>query len=128
GVPSDVRGHRKFPLRLAGLFGLCVLGGKLGLSLASVHASASPVWPATGVGLAAFLRLGYRVWPAIFAGAFVVNVTTAGSVPTSLAISLGNTLEGLLGAYLVTRYANGAHAFDHAQDVFKFAALAGLAA
>jgi signal transduction histidine kinase len=119
---------RKYPLSLAGLFGLYVLAGKLGLSLASVHASASPVWPPTGVALAAFLTLGYRVWPAIFAGAFVVNITTAGSMLTSLGISLGNTLEGLLGAYLVTRYANGARAFDHAQDVFKFAALAGLAA
>jgi signal transduction histidine kinase len=119
---------RKYPLSLAGLFGLYVLAGKLGLSLASVHASVSPVWPPTGVALAAFLTLGYRVWPAIFAGAFVVNITTAGSLPTSLAIGVGNTLEGLLGAFLVTRYANGAHAFDHAQDVFKFAALAGLAA
>ena len=119
---------RKYPLSLAGLFGLYVLAGKLGLSLASVHASASPVWPPTGVALAAFLTLGYRVWPAVFAGAFVVNITTAGSLPTSLAISLGNTLEGVLGAYLVMRYASGAHAFDHAQDVFKFAALAGLAA
>ena len=119
---------RKYPLSLAGLFGLYVLAGKLGLSLASVHASASPVWPPTGVALAAFLTLGYRVWPAVFAGAFVVNITTAGSLSTSLAISLGNTLEGVLGAYLVMRYANGAHAFDHAQDVFKFAALAGLAA
>src|SRR5499425_2573195 len=117
---------RKYPLSLAGLFGLYVLAGKLGLSLASVHASASPVWPPTGIALAAFLTLGYRVWPAVFAGAFVVNVSTAGSVPTSIAIALGNTLEGLLGAFLVARYANGVRAFDHAQDVFKFAALAGL--
>jgi integral membrane sensor domain MASE1 len=117
---------RKYPLSLAGLFGLYVLAGKLGLSLASLHASASPVWPPTGIALAAFLTLGYRVWPAVFAGAFVVNISTAGSAATSAAIALGNTLEGLLGAYLVVRYANGAHAFDHAQDVFKFAALAGL--
>src|SRR5262252_4401982 len=119
---------RKYPLSLAGLFGLYVLAGKLGLSLASVNASASPVWPPTGIALAAFLTLGYRVWPAVFAGAFVVNVSTAGSVPTSIAIALGNTLEAFVGAYLVARYANGVRAFDHAQDVFKFAALAGLAA
>jgi signal transduction histidine kinase len=117
---------RKYPLSLAGLFGLYVLAGKIGLSLASVHANASPVWPPTGIALAAFLTLGYRVWPAIFAGAFVVNVSTAGSAATSAAIALGNTLEGLLGAFLVVRYANGARAFDHAQDVFKFAALGGL--
>ena len=117
---------RKYPLSLAAFFGLYVVAGKLGLSLAFVHASASPVWPPTGVALAALLTLGYRVWPAIFAGAFVVNVTTMGSVATSLGIASGNTLEGLLGAYLVNRYANGARAFDHSQDVFKFAGFAAL--
>ena len=117
---------RKYPLILAAFFGLYVVAGKLGLSLAYVHASASPVWPPTGIALAALLTLGYRVWPAIFAGAFVVNVTTMGSVATSLGIASGNTLEGLLGAYLVNRYANGARAFDHSQDVFKFAGFAAL--
>jgi signal transduction histidine kinase len=117
---------RKYPLILAVLFGLYVVAGKLGLSLALVHESASPVWPPTGIALAALLTLGYRVWPAIFAGAFVVNVTTMGSVATSLGIASGNTLEGLLGAYLVNRYANGARAFDHSQDVFKFAGFAAL--
>jgi integral membrane sensor domain MASE1 len=46
------------------------IAGKVGLMLASVHASASPVWPAAGIALAALLLLGYRVWPAIFVGAF----------------------------------------------------------
>ena len=117
---------RRYPLILAALFGLYVAAGKLGLSLAFVHASASPVWPPTGIALAAFLTLGYRVWPAIFAGAFAVNITTMGSAATSLGIATGNTLEGLLGAYLVNRYAGGARAFDHSQDVFKFAGLAAL--
>jgi signal transduction histidine kinase len=117
---------RRYPLILAALFGLYVAAGKLGLSLAFVHASASPVWPPTGIALAALLTLGYRVWPAIFAGAFAVNVTTMGSVATSLGIATGNTLEGLLGAYLVNRYAGGARVFDHSQDVFKFAGFAAL--
>src|SRR3989441_4749413 len=117
---------RKYPLTLAAVFGLYVIFGKIGLSLAVVHASASPVWAPTGIALAALLTLGYRVWPAIFAGAFCVNVTTAGSVATSLGIGVGNTLEALLAAYLVDRYANGAQAFDRSQDVFKFAGFAGL--
>src|SRR5437762_7770491 len=99
---------RLMPWGLLVLGGVYVVAGKLGLSLAFVHASASPVWPPTGIALAAFLTLGYRVWPAVFAGAFVVNIGTAGAVATSLAIALGNTLEGLLGAYLVIHYANGA--------------------
>ena len=115
------------PIVVLGLAAIYLLAGKLGLLLAFVHASATAVWPPTGIALAAFLLLGYRVWPGIFLGAFLVNLTTAGSVATTLGIATGNTLEGLAGAYLVNRFAHGAHAFDRPQDVFKFAALAALA-
>lgn len=101
------------------------VAGKLGLSLASVHASASPVWPPTGIALAAFLLLGRRVWPAVFVGAFLVNATTAGNLATSIGIASGNTLEGIVGAFLVTRLANGRGAFERALDVFRFMVLAG---
>jgi hypothetical protein len=57
--------------------------------------SASPVWPPTGIALAALLVLGLRVWPAIFVGAFLVNDTTTGHWQSSLAIAVGNTLEGV---------------------------------
>ena len=102
------------------------VAGKFGLSLAIVNASVSPVWPPTGIAFAAFLLLGSRVWPAIFVGAFLVNVTTAGSVATSIGIAIGNTFEGRLGAELVRRFANGRNVFDRARDVFKFVVLAGL--
>ena len=95
--------------------GLCAVymaAAKLSLRLASVHPSTTPIWPPTGIALAAFLALGTRFWPAIFIGAFVVNVTTHGSAATSLGIATGNTLEGLLGAYLVTRFASGRHALS----------------
>lgn len=108
------------------LLGVYFVAGKLGLMLAFVHASASPVWPPTGIALASFLLLGYRVWPAILLGAFLVNLTTAGSVATSVGIAVGNTLEGLVGAALVNRFANGRRVFERAQDIFKFVALAGL--
>src|SRR5439155_17378230 len=68
----------------------------------------------------------YRVWPGIFLGAFLVNITTAGSVATTIGIATGNTLEGLLGAYLINRFANGRRALERSQDVFKFATLAAL--
>src|SRR5262252_7347691 len=107
---------------LIGILGVVFfIAGKLGLMLASLHASASPVWPSAGIALAAILLLGYRVWPAIFIGAFLVNVTTAGNVVTSLAIATGNTLEALAGAWLVNRFAGGKNVFDRPQGVFKFA-------
>src|SRR5260370_18148678 len=95
---------RDLPL-LGALAGAYFVAGKLGLKLAFVNASATAIWPCTGIALAAFLILGYRVWPAILIGAFVVNLTPAGPVPTSLCIAFGNTLEGVVGCYLVTRFA-----------------------
>lgn len=108
------------------LTGVYFGAGKLGLRLAFVNASATVVWAPTGIALAALLIFGYRVWPAILAGAFLVNLTTAGSLATSVAIAVGNTLEGIVGAYLVERLANGRNAFDRSADVFKFAALAAV--
>jgi PAS domain S-box-containing protein len=102
------------------------IAGKFGLLLASLHASASPVWPPAGIALAALLLLGYRAWPAIFVGAFLVNVTTAGNVATSLASASGNTLEAVCGAWLVNRFAGGTTVFDRPQGVFKFALAAVL--
>src|SRR5213596_917530 len=102
------------------------IAGKLGLMLASLHASASPVWPPAGIALAGLLLLGYRAWPAIFIGAFLVNVTTAGNVATAFAIATGNTLEALVGAWLVNRFAGGTNVFDRLQGVFKFALAAGI--
>jgi integral membrane sensor domain MASE1 len=109
---------------VAVLAAVYLIAAKLGLKLAFVHASATAVWPPTGIALAAFLVFGYRVWPGIFVGAFLANVATEGTVATSLGIAAGNTLEGVIGAYLVNRFAGGTHAFDRPQDVFRFAFLA----
>jgi len=99
-----------------------VLAGKVGLLFASVHASATAVWPPTGIALAALLVLGSRMWPAVAAGAFLVNVTTEGSVATSLGIALGNTLEAVIGCWLVGRLAHGRAAFERPRRIFAFAA------
>lgn len=116
---------RKLALILL-LTAVYLIAGKLGLRLAFVNRSATAVWPPTGIALAALLILGYEVWPAIFLGAFLVNITTAGSVATSAVIAGGNTLEALVGCYLVNRFAHGYKAFSRAQDIFRFAVLAGL--
>src|SRR5205085_4284532 len=102
--------------------------GKLGLSLAVVNPSASAVWPPTGLALAACLVLGYRVWPGIFLGALLVNLTTNGSLPVSVAVAAGNTLEALAGAWLVNRFARGRPYFDTAADTLVFAGAAALGA
>src|SRR5436190_11500618 len=121
---------RRFPgLPLIGVFAIIyVIAGKIGLNLASLHASASPVWPPAGIALAAILLLGYRAWPAIFVGAFIVNLTTGGDLATSVAVATGNTVEAIAGAWLVNRFADGKTVFDRPQGVFKFALAAAISA
>jgi two-component system, NarL family, sensor histidine kinase FusK len=104
------------------------LTGKLGLRVAYINPSASPVWAPTGIAIAAILIGGFEVWPAILLAAFMVNLTTAGSIWTSLGVSVGNTLEAVVGAYFLLRFARGRRAFERAEDVFKFAILTALGA
>jgi len=113
---------------LAGLTLIYVAAGKLALRVAYLDPSASAVWPSTGIALAALLLFGRSLWPAIFVGAFLVNLTTAGNVATSLGIAAGNALEAIAGAWLVERYAGGRRAFHRLPDFLKFAVLSGLVA
>src|SRR2546427_9407296 len=95
-------------LPLIGLLAIAYfIAGKLSLNLASLHASASPVWPPAGIALAALLFFGFRLWPAIFIAALLVNLTTPGNIFTSFGIATGNTLEAMTGAWLIQRFAGG---------------------
>ncbi|MSQ32502.1 MAG: hypothetical protein EXR59_04635 [Dehalococcoidia bacterium] len=46
------------------------------------------------------------LWPAVFIGAFVANITTQGNILTSLGIAAGNTLEAVTAVWLVNKFAN----------------------
>jgi integral membrane sensor domain MASE1 len=101
---------------------------KLGLSLASINPSASPIWPPTGFAIAAVILTGYRAGPAIFLAALLANASTAGSIYTSLAIALGNTCEALIGGYLIRRWSDGLRTFDSPSGVARFAMFCSAAA
>jgi len=117
--------RKKVLLTIGALTVAYFLAGKLGLRMAFVHPSSTAVWPATGIAVAAILFFGTRVWPGVFLGAFLVNITTVGTMLTSLGVATGNTLESVVAAYLVIHFANGRRAFERGTDTFKFALLAG---
>jgi integral membrane sensor domain MASE1 len=83
-----------------GLAGVYFATGKLGLSLAFLNESTSAVWPPTGIALASLLLWGRWLWPGVFVGAFLTNITTQGSLMTVLGIASGNTLEAVIGSLL----------------------------
>src|ERR1700694_3906339 len=120
GRIADIFRSPKYPIELAAVAIVYFGVAKLSLTLASIHPSATPIWPPTGLALAAVLLWGHRIWPAIFAGAFVVNLNTAGSISTSSAIALGNTLEAVIGGWLINRWSDGRNTFDTPVSIARF--------
>ena len=101
------------------LAGAYFVAARVGLSLASVHTNVSPVWPPTGIAIAAVLLLGYRVWPGILLGALLANISTPIPVAAAATIAVGNTLEALSAGWLL--HSVSFHSsLDRARDVFKF--------
>ncbi|MFL5107318.1 MAG: MASE1 domain-containing protein, partial [Xanthobacteraceae bacterium] len=96
----------------------------------TAYAGGTPIWPAAGVGLAAVLLCGLRVWPAIFLAAFaavftseVANSTLTAAILSSSGVALGYTVEAAVGFYLTTLWSGGDRTFDTPAGVLKFAAI-----
>lgn len=118
---ADAGRRRTTLLVVAALCLAYFLLAKAGLTLASVNPSATPVWPPTGLAIAALLLLGPEAAPAIFLAAWLANQTTTGDLPSSIAIGFGNTLEALVAALLTRRWARGTEAFEKPGRVIRFA-------
>lgn len=102
--------------------------GRLGLAAGALKGNVTPVWPPTGVAIAALMLLGYRLWPGVAAGALLVNGISAVPFLTAVGMSAGNTLEALAGAYLLVRVARAHVELDRVSDVLALSALtAGVA-
>lgn len=65
-------------------------------------------------------KRGYRLWPAISVAAFLVNFANGASPLVALCISIGNTFEALVVAYLLNRLGfDNAHIFKMSLSVRK---------
>jgi len=119
---------------LPALAKVCLVGmayfaaARLSLALAIPPGYATAVWPPSGIAVAAALLLGHRVWPGIWLGAALANLTVEASLVSATLIASGNTLEALLAAALMRQYAVDPREFLRAEDVVKFVLLAALGA
>jgi PAS domain S-box-containing protein len=114
---------------LAQVIVLCAIyfaAGTLGLHLPVLHENVTLLWAPTGIALAATICLGYRIWPAIALGAFLINAHTHVSLACALGIAAGNTLEALAAAFLLRRIAGFQPKMERLQDVIAFLGLAAL--
>lgn len=121
-IYARIAGH---PITYAVVFAIYFGLGKLGQVQTS---GSSPIWPASGFALAVFLLLGRRVWPAILLAAFLTRLSSVSDLVPALAIAAGNTLEGLAGAALITRFARGTAVFQNAETIFRCAVIMAISA
>jgi len=96
---------------------------KLSLALAIPPGYATAVWPPSGIALAAVLLLGRRIWPGIWIGAALANLTVEASAGSAMLIATGNTLEAVVGGTLIRRYVADPGHFERAESVVTFIVL-----
>ncbi|MBI4410902.1 MAG: MASE1 domain-containing protein [Deltaproteobacteria bacterium] len=115
-------------LKTGVLGGLYLATAKMGLMLDAVSGFATVVWPPTGIALAGLLLFGYRLWPSIAIAAFLANIDAGASLSIACGIAMGNTLEAVIGTWLLRRLSGFKNSFDRLRDVIAFIFLAALLA
>ncbi len=125
-------------LKILGLAIAYFMAGKLSYFSTIPPGYDSAIWPPAGVALAGVLIYGYRVWPGILLGAFLLNglipeltglnLDMLTSVLVTLVISIGSSLQAIVGTYLVKRYAGFPNGLKHEKDVLLFFFYGGLLA
>jgi integral membrane sensor domain MASE1 len=106
------------------LAAIYVAVARLGLQFDPVSRFATLVWPPTGVSLVALVLFGQSLWPGVALGALLANVWIGAPIPVALGIALGNTLEAMLGAYVLWRVPGFRPSLDRLTDALAFVAVA----
>jgi integral membrane sensor domain MASE1 len=123
GIDED---RRIYVAKVLGLAAVYYGAAKLGLSLAFMNSTISAVWPPTGIALAAIVFWGYRMWPGIALGALLANSWTGIPFYATLGITVGNTGEALVGAFLLRQVADFRPSLERVRDVIALVVFAGI--
>src|SRR3990172_5236715 len=99
--------HLSYVVKVTILFLLYVTTATFGLSIDTVSGFATLVWPPTGISLAFLLLFGYKLWPGVWFGAFAANLLKDAPRPVAFVIATGNTLEAVLGVYILMHLVPG---------------------
>lgn len=100
---SDTKQRLIDLLKQLGVAALYVLIARIVLAFFSDNGVVSVIWPPSGLALAVLLIGGKRYSWGVFLGAFLASTMNGISLLTDIAIATGNTLEALIGTWLLTR-------------------------
>ncbi|MHB8652225.1 MAG: hybrid sensor histidine kinase/response regulator [Minisyncoccota bacterium] len=93
---------------------------KMGLSFYAFSGFVTLIWPPTGIALAVLLLYGFELWPGIALGTFVANFLISGSIPIAMGIAAANTIESIVGVYVLRRFINFDYSLEHLRDSLGF--------
>ena len=116
-MKSSTRAVGKYLIQITIVFLAYFIAGKLGQATTNIRSNnLGPVWPAYGVALAAVLLLGYRVWPGIAVGAFLVAFLSPAPHLAAVGQAAGATLAALSGTFLLRRIGKFDDSMSHLRD------------
>ena len=102
------------------------VGARLGLGLSLVSHNVTPLWPPTGIAVAAFVVYGRSTWPGVALAALLVNLPINAGIPAAVVTAAGNTLAPVLAATLLRRVGFDRR-LDRLRDAMAIVFLAALA-
>jgi PAS domain S-box-containing protein len=123
GLPAAALSWR-YALELTVVLAAYFVAGQVGLGVPFTNGNVSPVWPPAGIAVAALLLVGYRVWPAIAAGAFLVNFFTPIPLGAVLVLAAGNSAGPVVGVWLLQRLPGFRSSLSRPDDVLGLILLA----
>jgi len=107
----------KYVVQFTAVFAAYFIAGRLGQATTDVRSNnLGPVWPAYGVALAAILLCGYRIWPAVALGVFVIAFLSPESYLTALGQTSGSTAAALIGTFLLRHIAKLDNSLSRLRD------------
>lgn len=115
---EETRRRTLVALQMLGIAAAYYASGRLGLfrQVTVNGAVVSPLWPPTGIALAALLCLGIRIWPGIAVGALLSVVSISGEISLlSLGIAAGSTLAPVI-SFLTLRATGFRKELDRLRD------------
>jgi PAS domain S-box-containing protein len=110
------RNNARHILRITALAGVYFVIARVGFNFAPGK-QITAIWPAAGVSLASILLFGYRMWPGILLGSFLSKLSVEAPPLTGFLIAVSNTVEPLIGAWLLNRYAGAGHYLERIRGV-----------
>ena len=102
-VPTRGSAVRSWLIQAGIVFVAYYLAGKLGQASAERSSNLGPLWPAYGIALAALLRLGNGMIPAVAASAFLVAAQSPVPLAAAAGQALSTTFAAFSGSYLLGR-------------------------